>query len=158
MSWIPHNWQGQYAKHRTCTKLQDEFVQSGSECFIALTRLQCEDAFSPPYLNQLKAAFRELTQHDRGGNTSHQLSSDPSRWIRSEIDKLQRHSQMKGGWLAGEFRMRPAGQTEIFRDLKTHVSCTIPPLENATNSVKLKCSSPFIYFTFIQYKSKLDLN
>lgn len=97
------------------------------------------------------------SHHDRGGSTSHQLSSDPSRGIRREIDKLQRHSQMKRGWLAGEFRMRHAGQTKVFRDSKAHVSCTTPPLKIATNSVKLKCSNAFIYFTFMRCKSKLDL-
>lgn len=52
--------------------------------------------------------------------------------------------------------MRHMGQTEVFRDPKTHVSCTTPPLQHATNYFKLKCSNPFVYFTFIQNKSKLE--
>lgn len=100
------------------------------------------------------------SHHDRGGSTSHQLSSDPSRWIRREIEKLQWHSQMKASWLAGEFRMRHTGQTKVFKDSKAHVSCTTPPLKIhsfAMNSVKLKCSNTFIYFTFTRCKSKPDL-
>lgn len=62
MSSIPYNWQGWYAKHQTCAKFQDETeVQSESKCFIAFTRQQFRDAFSPSFLNQSKAAFRQLT-------------------------------------------------------------------------------------------------
>lgn len=97
------------------------------------------------------------SHHDRGGSTSHQLSSDPSRWIGREIDKLQRHSQTKGGWLARELRIRHTGQTEVFRDSKAHVSCTTPPLKIAMNSVKLKSSNTYIYFTFMRCKFDLKL-
>lgn len=64
---------------------------------------------------------------------------------------------MKGGWLAGEFRMRHTGQTEVFWDSKAHVSCSTPFSKIEKNSVKLKCLKSFIYFTFMRWKSKLDL-
>lgn len=62
MSYIPCNWQGWYAKYQTCGKFQDEMaVQSERKHFTALARLQFKDAFSPSFLNQSKATFRQLT-------------------------------------------------------------------------------------------------
>lgn len=63
---------------------------------------------------------------------------------------------MKGDCLV--IRMRCAGQTEVFGDPKTHISCPTPPLKRATNSVKLLYSGPFICFTFLSYAAKLDLS
>lgn len=151
MSWVPCNWQDQHAKRWTSAKLQVELaVQSGSKCSTALTRLQSEDALSPPFLNQLKAAFSKLAQ-----NMTEEVTPHTNSLVTPPDESGEKLTSYKGilrrretGWLESlEWDMQVKQKSTGIQNLM--FPRTTPPLKSATNTVKLTCSSPFIYFTFI---------